>query len=191
MLQTIKPIQKILGIALATCSVMWGSLALAQGRSFFFPSASFFSPQASVLENGEGDGNFLAILEEMETHKEFYSQLTSSKVSEEVSGEYLTVLAPTDEAFASLPADVQAKLADPAKLEQLLTYHFIEGEIKEEDIQRRAVATLLEQTSVSITGVPVGNEVGVKLNDATATDPLLAEDGVIIAIDRVLIPPGF
>jgi uncharacterized surface protein with fasciclin (FAS1) repeats len=106
-------------------------------------------------------------------------------------GQDLTVLAPSDKAFANLPDDVQAKLADPEKLAQLLKYHFVAGEITEDDIQRRSVATLLEQTSVSITGIPLGDQVGVKLNDATATEPIAADNGVVIPIDRVLIPPGF
>jgi uncharacterized surface protein with fasciclin (FAS1) repeats len=187
MLQNIKSIQKILGIIIATGTVMWGSLALAQGRTFFFPSASFFSPQASSFESGEG--SFLKVLKD--EHQGFYSQLESSKVSEEVRGKYLTVLAPTDKAFDSLPADVKAKLDDPAKVEQLLKYHFVAEEITEDDIKRQAVATLLEQTSVSIKGIPVGEQVGVKLNDATATSSIRADNGVVISIDRVLIPPGF
>lgn len=191
MLRIIKPIQKILGLTIVSGAITWGSLAVAQGRPFFFPSASFFSPQAAYFEQGEGSAGFLKILEGMKQHQEFYSQLQSSKVSEKVSGKYLTILAPTDEAFSKLPADVKAKLADPEKLKQILTYHFVAGKITEEDIQRQAVATLLEQTSVSITGIPLGDRVGVKLNDATATDPLRADDGVIISIDRVLIPPGF
>jgi uncharacterized surface protein with fasciclin (FAS1) repeats len=190
MLQSIKSIQKILGITIATGTLIWGSLALAQGRPFFFPSASFFSPQAGVLESG-GGADILTILKETGQNQQFYSQLQSSEVSKEVGGKYVTVLAPTDKAFDSLPADVRAKLKEPAKLEQLLKYHFIAGEITEDDIKRQAVPTLLEQTSVSIIGIPVGDRVGVKLNDATATQPLKADDGVIVTIDRVLIPPGF
>jgi uncharacterized surface protein with fasciclin (FAS1) repeats len=190
MLRIIKPIQKILGITIVSGAITWGSLAVAQGRPFFFPSASFFSPNASIFES-EGVADIFTVLEGMKQNQEFYSQLQSSNLSEKLRGQDLTVLAPTNEAFSKLPADVKAKLADPEKLEQLLKYHFVSGEITEEDIQRQAVATLLEQTSVSITGIPLGDQVGVKLNDATATDPLKADNGVIISIDRVLIPPGF
>jgi uncharacterized surface protein with fasciclin (FAS1) repeats len=64
------------------------------------------------------------------------------------------------------------------------------GNIGEDDIKRQAVATVLKQNAVEITGVPVGNKVGVKLNNAMASEPLAASNGVIIPIDRVLIPPS-
>lgn len=187
MLQTMKPLQKILGISIAVGAVMWGNLALAQ-RGFFFPSASFFSPTAATWESEDG---IFEMLSTIESHQAFNSQLESTNVIEEVSGQYLTVLAPTDKAFANLPAHVKAKLSNPENLEKLLKYHFVAGEITDEDIQRQAVATLLEQTSVSITGIPVGDQIGVKLNEARATEPISGVDGIIIPIDQVLIPPGF
>ncbi|VEP12652.1 Secreted/surface protein with fasciclin-like repeats [Hyella patelloides LEGE 07179] len=186
-----KPIQKILGISSVAGALMWGNLTIAQNQPFFFPSASFFSPQAATWESGLQDESIAVVLKEMKSHQSFNSQLESSKIMEELAGQYLTVLAPTDKAFDNLPADIKEKIADPENLKRLLTYHFVAGEITEEDIQRQAVATLLEQTSVSITGIPVGDQIGVKLNDARATEPTPAADGVIIPIDRVLIPPGF
>ena len=188
MLRIMKTIYKILGISAIASVILGGNLALAQRRNFFFPSASFFSPTAAFMES---EDTVFGSLSGMKQHKTFYSHLKSTNLIEELSGKNLTALVPTDRAFNNLPADVKTKLDDPEKLEQLLKYHFVAGKITEEDIKRQAVATVLDKTSVSITGIPVGDRIGVKLNDATATEPTPMFDGVIIPLDSVLIPPGF
>ena len=185
-----KKIKKILGLSIVAGAVMWGNVSLAQMGRFLFPSASFFTPTASFYQSAD-EPSVTEVLSTMKDHQAFSSQLESTGVGDGVRGNYLTILAPTDKAFANLPADVKAKLNNPENLEKLLKYHFVAGKITEKDIQRQAVATQLDQTSISIVGIPVGNDVGVKLNDATATEPTHAIDGVIIPIDKVLIPPSF
>ena len=81
------------------------------------------------------------------------------------------------------------KLSEPETLKKVLQYHLVVGNIDEEDIKRRGVATLLEQNSVNITGVQgKDKKVTVMLNGATASEPLPATNGVVIPIDQVLIP---
>lgn len=164
----------------------------AQQFPFYFPSASFFSPMAAgfesedlpdletVLEANVADGKYTTL----------YSALEETELMETlVEEEYLTVLAPTDEAFASLSPEIKEKLADPDNLKKVLQYHLVNREIGKEEIERQAVATLLEENEVKITGVPEGDKVGVKFNEAKASDPLFAQDGAIVPVDRVLIPP--
>ena len=165
--------------------------ALSQG--FLWPSASFFNPSASNFQSAEEEESVTlsSMLGMEDKYKIFNSRLQKSGLIETIEQqETVTVLAPTNKAFAALSPQLKIKLSDPENLKKVLQYHLVVGNIGEEDIKRQGVATLLKQNSVEITGIPLENErVGVKLNDALASDPLLASDGVIIPIDRVLIPP--
>ena len=96
-----------------------------------------------------------------------------------------TVFAPTDEAFAKLPAGtVDALLKDIPKLKKILTYHVVSGKVLAADVVKLKSATTVEGTDVKI---DASN--GVKINDATvATPDVAADNGVIHVIDTVLIP---
>ena len=168
----------------ATCVLT--APVLAQG--FYFPDASFFSPFASYYESD--DNPDLATL--LEEYPDFNSRLQTANLLESFKDqEYLTILVPSEKAFAALSPEMKQKLAKPENMKKLLQYHVVVGQIGEQDIQRRSVASVLAQNSIDITGVPVGDKIGVKLNDAMASDPIPAADGVIIPVDRVLIPPEF
>jgi uncharacterized surface protein with fasciclin (FAS1) repeats len=96
-----------------------------------------------------------------------------------------TVFAPTDAAFAKLPAGtVDALLKDKAKLTKILTYHVVSGEILSKDIKTGDVKTV-EGQSVSI----VKDAMGVTVNGAKVVGAdVMASNGVIHVIDTVLIP---
>jgi uncharacterized surface protein with fasciclin (FAS1) repeats len=98
-----------------------------------------------------------------------------------------TVFAPTDAAFAALPAGtVEALLADPAALAAVLTYHVIPGTVTSDQLagQRLDVATVNGAT------VHVNGTNGVRVNNATVTQAdIIASNGVIHRIDTVLLPP--
>jgi len=99
-----------------------------------------------------------------------------------------TVFAPTDEAFAKLPAGTVDSLLLPenkAKLVAILTYHVVPGEVLAADVVKLSSANTVEGQSLSISV----NDAGVRVNDAnvTATD-VMASNGVIHVIDSVLIP---
>jgi len=96
-----------------------------------------------------------------------------------------TVFAPTDAAFAKLPAGtVEALLKDKAKLTQILTYPVVPGKILSSDIKTGDVKTVEGQT-VSI----VKSATGVTVNGAKVIGAdVLATNGVIHVIDTVLIP---
>lgn len=96
-----------------------------------------------------------------------------------------TVFAPTDEAFAKLPAGtVEALLADKEKLTAILTYHVVPGAVKAADVVKLTSAMTVQGGSLRI-----DTSDGVKVNNATvvATD-IMASNGVIHVIDTVLIP---
>jgi uncharacterized surface protein with fasciclin (FAS1) repeats len=96
-----------------------------------------------------------------------------------------TVFAPTDEAFANLPAGaLEGLLADTDALTQVLLYHVVEGEFLAEDVVSLTSATTLGGSDVTIDATD-----GVKINDANVvkTD-VTASNGVIHVIDKVLLP---
>ncbi len=158
---------------------------------YYYPSASFFSPFAHGFQSADDAVDLATILED-EKFATFNSSLEEAGLLKTIEQEdLLTVLAPTEEAFAALSPELKQKLSDSETMKQVLQYHLILGSIGEEEIQRREVATLLEQNSVKITGVPTEKDkMTVKLNQATASKPLGAVNGVIIPIDEVLIPQG-
>ena len=95
-----------------------------------------------------------------------------------------TVFAPTDEAFAKVPkAQLDALLADKAKLTAVLTYHVVAGKVMAKDVKAGKVKTVQgsELTVATAGGVMVDNA------KVTATD-IVADNGVIHVIDTVVIP---
>lgn len=96
-----------------------------------------------------------------------------------------TVFAPTDAAFAKLPAGtVESLLADIPKLSAILTYHVVPGSVHAADLPGTPSATTVQGTDVKF-----DTSDGVKVNDATVTAAdIEASNGVIHVIDTVLIP---
>ena len=99
-----------------------------------------------------------------------------------------TVFAPTDEAFAKLPAGTIENLLKPenkAQLRRILTYHVVSGKVMAADVVKLKSAKTVSGDSVAITvmggGVTVNNSKVVKTDIATS-------NGVIHVIDTVLIP---
>jgi uncharacterized surface protein with fasciclin (FAS1) repeats len=97
-----------------------------------------------------------------------------------------TVFAPTDEAFAKLPAGtVDSLLKDIPKLTKILTYHVVAGKVMAADVVKLKSATTVEGSDVKIDA----SNGSVKVNDATvATADVAADNGVIHVIDTVLLP---
>ncbi|MDH3290718.1 MAG: fasciclin domain-containing protein [Gemmatimonadota bacterium] len=97
-----------------------------------------------------------------------------------------TVFAPTDDAFAALPAGtIDALLMDIPALTDVLLYHVVAGQVLAADVVSLSSATTLQGATVAIDASS-----GVKVNDANViqTD-VLATNGVIHVIDKVLLPP--
>ena len=96
-----------------------------------------------------------------------------------------TVFAPTDEAFAKLPAGtVDSLLKDIPMLTKILTYHVVSGQVMASDVVKLESAKTLEGGEVKIDATS-----GVKINDAAVIQAdVTASNGVIHAIDTVLTP---
>ena len=101
-----------------------------------------------------------------------------------------TVFAPTDAAFAKLPAgtvDTLLKPENKAKLTAILTYHVVPGKVMAADVVKLKEAKTVNGKAVTIT--VKGSTVMINDATVTATD-IAASNGVIHVIDAVLLPPA-
>ena len=97
-----------------------------------------------------------------------------------------TVFAPTDAAFAKLPAGtVEALLKDPAKLKSILLYHVVSGKVSAAEVVHLTSAKTVQGSSAKIT-VRKGKVMIDKAN-VVKTD-IMASNGVIHVIDTVILP---
>ena len=99
-----------------------------------------------------------------------------------------TVFAPTDEAFAKLPAGTLEDLLKPAnkaKLQSVLTYHVVSGKVMAADVVKLHTAKTVEGQNVTIKAT--GGKVTVDAANVTKTD-IVASNGVIHVIDAVILP---
>jgi len=121
--------------------------------------------------------------------KTLAAALTAAGLVDTLKGEGpFTVFAPTDEAFAKLPAGTVESLLKPENKEQLtniLTYHVVAGKVMAADVVKLTSATTVNGADVAIS--VADGTVSVNGATVTATD-IAASNGVIHVIDTVLIP---
>ena len=98
----------------------------------------------------------------------------------------LTVLAPTDEAFAKIPkADLDALMKDKAKLAKVLQYHVLTGNVSSADLKSMKDFGTAQGGRVTLTV----SGATLKINNATVVKAdVPASNGVIHVIDAVLMP---
>jgi uncharacterized surface protein with fasciclin (FAS1) repeats len=101
-----------------------------------------------------------------------------------------TVFAPTDDAFAKLPADALQNLLKPenkGELVAILTYHVVPGRLMASDVAKAHELKTVEGKPLEVKAA----DGAVMIDDAkvTATD-ITASNGVIHVIDHVVLPPS-
>lgn len=137
------------------------------------------APAGNIAEVAAAAGNFTTLLAAVEA---------AGLVDELTGAGPFTVFAPTDEAFAALPAGtIDTLLADPeGALRDILLYHVVSGKVMSGDLSDGMTADTLQGAPVTFT-VADG---AVKVNDANvvAAD-VEASNGVIHVIDAVILPP--
>ena len=108
---------------------------------------------------------------------------------ETLSGEGpFTVFAPTDDAFAKLPAGTLENLLKPENKDQLvaiLTYHVVAGKVTAADVVKLDTATTVNGAAADVT--VSGSTVKIDEATVTATD-IKASNGIIHVIDTVILP---
>jgi len=99
-----------------------------------------------------------------------------------------TVFAPTDAAFARLPAGtVEGLLKDPKALGNILLYHVVPGEVKAAAVTNGLSAKTLQGSPVTFS--VSGGKAMINGANIVATD-VMASNGVIHVIDSVILPPA-
>jgi uncharacterized surface protein with fasciclin (FAS1) repeats len=132
----------------------------------------------------------VALAASNDSFKTLTAALKAAGLTETLSGKGpFTIFAPTDAAFAALPQDALQELLKPENkdiLVKILSYHVVPGNVASTDLKSGEVKT--------VEGGPVNVQVdsakGVTVNDAKVVQPdIKASNGVIHAIDKVILPP--
>lgn len=135
-------------------------------------------PIADIVQVAKGAGIFNTLL----------AAVDAAGLTEVLKGDGpFTVFAPTDEAFAAVPADaLAALLADPEALAAILTYHVVPGDLQAAEVLTRSSLTTVNGAEAAIS---IDGEGLPRIENAiiTATD-IDAKNGVIHIIDRVIFP---
>jgi uncharacterized surface protein with fasciclin (FAS1) repeats len=123
--------------------------------------------------------------------KTLAAAVTAAGLVETLKGEGpFTVFAPTDAAFAKLPAGTVEDLLKPENKDQLtavLTYHVVPGKVMAADVVKLTEAKTVNGAMVAVK--VEGDK--VMINDATVTGAdVAASNGVIHVIDTVILPPS-
>ena len=134
--------------------------------------------------------NLLALAESNPSFTTLTKALKAAGLTGALQGtDNLTIFAPTDAAFAKLPQDALQELLNPANKEvllKILNYHVVSGKILSTDLKSGEVKSL-EGGAIN---VKVDPATGVTVNEAKVTQAdITATNGVIHAIDQVILPP--
>lgn len=131
---------------------------------------------ADIVETAAQEGQFKTLM----TLIEAADLLDTLK-----SGGPYTVFAPTDDAFAQLPANTIASwMEDLPTLKKIVTYHVLNGDVRTDNLDELNTAQTVEG---SIVGIDTSE--GIKVNDAKVLSAdNLTDNGVIHVIDKVLMP---
>ena len=161
---------KLSAIALAAALLVPGAATAQEAQGYE-------APKADIVQTAVAAGSFNTLAMALE----------AAGLVETLKGEGpFTVFAPTDEAFAKLPAGtLDALLADKAKLTQVLTYHVVPGTVKSGDVARLTSAKTVNGQELAVASS--GGKVTVGGASITQAD-IAASNGVIHVIDTVLLP---
>jgi uncharacterized surface protein with fasciclin (FAS1) repeats len=161
-------------------NVAIGTLALTAALTTAHP-ATVKAQSKDVVETAVAAGSFKTLAKALEA---------ADLVGTLKGAGPFTVFAPTDDAFAKLPAGTLESLLKPEnkqKLQRILTYHVVAGKVMASDVVKLQHAKTVSADSITVST----NQGGVRVDGArvTVTD-IAASNGVIHVIDAVILPKG-
>ena len=147
--------------------------------AFAGPKATAQAPSKDIVDTAVAAGSFTTLAK----------ALQAAGLVETLKGKGpFTVFAPTDEAFAKLPAGTLENLLKPenkSQLQRILTYHVVAGKVGSAQVVKMSSAKAVSGDSITIktsgTTVMVDNATVVKAD-------IPASNGVIHVIDTVILP---
>ena len=156
-------------IAMTTAAAIAGTAALAGS----------YGAKKDIVDTAVNAGTFETLV----------AAVTAADLADTLKSEGpFTVFAPTDEAFAALPAGTVETLLKPENKDQLiavLTYHVVPGKVMSTDLSDDMTATTVQGSDITI---DLDN--GVEVNEAkVVTADIETSNGVIHVIDAVILPP--
>ncbi len=156
--------------------------------SQLYPPMGLFQPTtiANYPYRSE-DGNLVDSLNSNVNFENLAAEIEAAGLTETLQQKQFTLLAPNDDAFNALPDDVFDKFSQPENRIKVLQYHLIPGKVSQKDVEQGKITTV-EGNDIAIDN----QDNNIALNDANAQHPsIVASNGIIIEIDRVLLPPRF
>jgi len=156
-----------------------GETAVAPPASPATNTSAPASTTASVLDTANAAGSF----------KTLVAAIKAAELEGTLNGPGpFTVFAPTDEAFAKLPAgtvDDLLKPANKAKLQSILTYHVVPGRVGSSEVVKLTSAKTVQGQELKVSAS--GGSVSVDNAKVVKTD-IACTNGVIHVIDSVVLP---
>ncbi len=170
-------------------TLAWTTIALAAALAA--PAALSAQHSTGTHAAAPAAKTIVQVATEAGTFETLVAAVKAAGLAETLMGEGpFTVFAPTDAAFAKLPAGtVEALLADKAKLASILTYHVVAGRVPSSAIVQAGSAAPKTVNGATLDARVRGGKVYVNGAQVTAAD-VAASNGVIHVIDTVLMPPA-
>ena len=162
--------------------------------------AAVVAPAQAQMDHSKMGKDIVATAVAAGSFKTLATLLTEADLVKTLQGAGpFTVFAPTDAAFAAIPAAAVAKLrADKGALTKVLTYHVIAGKITAADLAKMAdkdgyitaktVSGVTLKLHLAGKAVHVNVDKGDKAIANVTTADVMASNGVIHVIDKVLMP---
>lgn len=171
-------------------SLMVLAAVIGLGGAIALPVQAEPQPEAPIqVAQAATPGTIIDVASGNESFETLVAAIQAAGLVETLSGEGpFTVFAPTDEAFAELPDGVVDALLKPENrdlLTEILTYHVVPGEVMSSDLETGPVETLNGGLAVRVDPDKV-----VVNNSSVILPDVPASNGVIHAINRVLLPVG-
>ena len=191
--------RKLAGLAgIATTSLLISSPILAQ----LYPGFSFWQRPAYIYQTDDELPTIADYLDDNQSDQfnTLAADLDKAGLTNMLRQEgSFTIFAPTDEAFNALSYTQSQRMADPQYRKRVLEYHLVAGLIKPEDIPGEMKT--LEGKSVTVT-IGKNNPYEFWVNEHAQISPpesgsngqpttslMFGRNGIIVPIDKVLIPP--
>jgi uncharacterized surface protein with fasciclin (FAS1) repeats len=172
--------KRMLLISLAAVALVVSACSSAASPSPATPAPSPSPALGDIVATAGANGSFTTLI----------TAVKAAGLVETLQGAGpFTVFAPTDAAFAALPAGtLDSLLADPKALKKVLLYHVVSGKVTADQVVGLTSATSVEGSPIKI-AVKDGK---VYLNDSAqvVTTDVMASNGVIHVIDQVILPPS-
>lgn len=154
----------------------WAWAAIVSASLISFGIAAEKSAKKDIVDTAVAAGSFKTLVKAVQ----------AAELVDALKGKGpLTVLAPSDEAFAKVPKEtLEGLLKDKEKLAAVLKYHVISGHVAAADVAKLQSAKTLQGGTLAIS-----TKDGVKFNDSKVVKAdIHCSNGIIHVIDTVLIP---